>query len=198
MKKVSFDKLVYLDTGFISSKYEEITGKHPDTEFTRIEGKSAKASIQVFTADVLTQEMKKYKLSSIQMLTKIEDKLLSYPDIDKTSLLSASDAKIFWVSGRLSTTEWRDSKTKELDGQPYFYIGEEQADQFPLITKPEYFFSGVEKLISLPKPLEFDIGFSVKALVKVFYCADHSEYNSTKHYISCPYIIYDHFPKTGY
>lgn len=81
---IDLDKIVYVDSGFISSKYEEIKNIHPDTEFTKIEGLKARASIPVFSAGVHTQETRKFKASSTQMLSEIESVLFSYPAFDET------------------------------------------------------------------------------------------------------------------
>jgi len=185
---INFDKIVYIDSGFISSKYEEVKQIHPETEFTKVEGMNAGASIPIFSAGVHTQETRKFKISSLQMLSEIESVISSYPEFEKIENSEALETKLVWVTGRLSTSEWVDSKTKKLDGEPYFYIGEEQGDQFPLITKSEYFMSGIDQFLSLPTPFQQNIGFSVKALIRVFYYSEHDY----KYYISCPYIIYEH------
>jgi len=187
MKNIDFDKIVYVDSGFISSKYEEIKQIHPDTEFTKIEGMKAGASVPIFSAGVHTQETRKFKISSSQMLSEIEDELLSYPEFDKIENPDTPETKLVWISGKMSTAEWIDSKTNKLDGEPYFYIGEEQGKQFPLITKSEYFMSGIDQFLSLLTPFQQNIGFPVKALIRVFYYSEHDY----KYYISCPYIIYE-------
>ena len=188
MKNIDLDKLVYLDSGFISSKYEEAKNVHPDTEFTKTEGMKAGASIPMFSGGVHTQETRKFKISSTQMLAEIEKEIFLYPKFDQLQSLSSSKTELVWVLGKLSTSEWVDSKTKELDGEPYFYIGEEQGDQFPLITKSEYFLSGIDQFLNLPTPFQKNIGFPVKALIRVFYYSEHDN----KYFISCPYIIYKH------
>lgn len=186
MKRTEFDKLVYLDSGFISGKYEIIYKEHPETEFTRIEGMKAGASIPFFSAGVHTQETRKFKISSTEMFAKIEDTLSSYPDFEPSDNINESLPQLVWVSGNLSTSEWVDSKTKKLDGEPYFYIGEEDKDHFPLIINSEYFLSGIEQFLKLPTPFQKNIGFKVRALLRVFYISEFDY----KYYISTPYVIY--------
>lgn len=188
MKEIFSDKIVYLDSEFISSKYEEIKKVQPNTEFTKVQGGKANASLPFFSAGVHTQEIRKFKISSIQMFLEIKEELLKYEDISIYSNVDEKFPKIGWVTGKLSTSEWRDSQTKELDGDPYFYIGEEQEDNFPLIAKSEYFSSGVSQLLNLPTPFQRNIGFQVKALIKIFHVSSFSQ----KYYISTPFVIHEY------
>ena len=184
MINTNFDNLVYLDSGFISSKYEEIKEINPDTEFTKVEGIKATASVPFISAGVHTQETKKFKISSVKMFSEIEKKIMSYLDFDEKC---ENFSKLVWVNGNFSTSEWTDSETKELDGEPFFYIRDEKKNQFPLIIKPEYFLSGIEQFVNLPSPFQKNIGFSVRALIRIFYISEYSK----KYYISTPYIIYE-------
>lgn len=187
MKKINYDQIVYIDTGFIASKYEEICNIHPDTEFTKVEGKKADASITLLSAGVHTQETRKFKLSSFKMVKKIEKELFSYPALSKNKGLDLNKNSTIWVSGILSVSEWIDQKTKEVDGFPYFYIGDEDDDHFPIITEPENFYCGINKLLYLSTPFQINMGFRVSALIRVFYYSEHKY----KYYISYPYLIYE-------
>src|SRR3954452_7261815 len=73
-------KLIYLDSDFISSKYEEIKKVSPETQFAKTEGMKADGGLPILMAGIHSQETKAFKLSSLKMLKEIYDSLKSYPD----------------------------------------------------------------------------------------------------------------------
>jgi len=188
IQNVSIDNLVYLDSGFISSKYEEINSIYPDTEFTKIEGGKAGISAPFISAGVHTQETKKFKTSSLKMLRELLPSLRDYQEFEGINSIKDSASKIGWVKGRFSIAEWRDSKTKELDGFKYFYIGEETDEQVALISQKEYFMSGIEQFVDLPLALQIGVELPmVQALVRCYYLGGHVN----KTFVATPLVIYE-------
>ncbi|KHD09755.1 hypothetical protein PN36_14640 [Candidatus Thiomargarita nelsonii] len=213
------EDIIYLNVDFISMMYEEKTGNPPDTQLTRGEGKGAKAGIPWLSTNISSTETKSFKLSTIQMWKKINDKL-SYPEFDVERIQENQKTSIVWIEGIFTIGRWdttkrkttlsfaenvpREERTKPttetseiVEGNEYFYIKDECKNvNFPLLVNSEYFYSGIEQLPSIDSIYQRNISFPVKALVKVLYrplSKEDRDYNfegQTEHeFISYPYII---------
>lgn len=140
------NRLVYLDTAYVSDLYEVVTGKSPKTVIAKNQGKKAGASIPLFSAEVSAQETRSYTVSSLQMLASVLDVLNEEPAIKPADLRPAMSSRYGWLQGELSAFAVKstvlDSKSGEqkvLASDAYFQLRGGHGAEFALITTPEYF-----------------------------------------------------------
>ncbi|QUS61321.1 hypothetical protein [Synechocystis sp. PCC 7338] len=179
--KTSFDKLIYLDSEFISTKYEEIRGITPSTEFTKIEGLRSQISIPVISSGIHTQETRKFKVSSLQMWKKINTELYKYPQLKITDFVNYQGTKIGWLDGKFSFGIWNEKVSNnsyenfELDSKGL---------RVALLTTPEYLSAGFSMLSTASIAIKSNIGIPVNILAKIMWFAEN-----TQTYVACPYLI---------
>ena len=100
------DHLIYLDSEFISSKYEEVKGISPKTQFSKAKGMKGQANISLFSSGIHTQETRTFTISSFQMCLKIQSSLFKYPDLQLDSFLNCKGTLVGWLQGDLSLGKW--------------------------------------------------------------------------------------------
>lgn len=104
-----FDKLIYLDPDFISSKYEEITKDSPTTQFSKTESMKAGGSLHLIKADIHTQETKTFSKSSLKMLSEIIEELWQYPEFKNIGHENNLRTETCWIEGMLTLYAWKAS-----------------------------------------------------------------------------------------
>lgn len=179
--KTNFDKLVYLDSEFISAKYEEITEDSPVTEFTKTQGIQGRISLSIFSTGVHTQETRKFMISSLKMWKLISSELCRYPKLDIANFTNYEETKIGWISGNLSVSSWKKEGCQEEYEYFELYYG---SLRVALLSEPEYFSAGFNKVISASSALKGNIGIPVTTLVRVLWYVENA-----KNYVACPYLI---------
>lgn len=186
--KITYDKLLYLDADFISSKYEEIAKVSPTAQFSRTEGMKAEGGLPFLKADVHTQETRTFTKSSTQMLKEIQKDLTMYPKFSDIGYQNQLRTQICWVSGLFTIGGWKtqdtDTTREELRVFELFSKEEPNSGSFSLIVQPENFKSNVEAFLTVDSVLTGGIGFEVTALLKILYYTD----KVTSH-LACPYLI---------
>ncbi len=177
------DNLIYLDAAFISAKFEEITGKSGDAQFSKAEGGKVDVGFAFAKAGVHTQETITFKKSSNAMLRELLPKLRQdYPTIDLSIFKNYSGTQLAWVEGVMSLQAWTDPAKPE---DRYDYYGLVVANRkLALISEPAYFTSGFAQVINASSALIGYVGIPVQALVRVLW---HVE--STGEYVSAPLVL---------
>jgi hypothetical protein len=124
VSKSSIDRLIYLDSEFISVKYEEIENVAPLTEFTKVQGLRGQAGIGLFSSDIHAQETRKFQLSSFCMWQKIANDLCKYPHLNIKDFSNYQGTKIGWLQGDLSLGSWEEksSKSDQLKKHEHFEL----------------------------------------------------------------------------
>lgn len=179
------DRLIYLDPDFVSSKYEEIKGVSPTTQFTRTEGMKADGKFTILSAGVHSQEAKTFSLSSYQMLKAIYDELERYPSFDPAKFANYQGTQTVWLEGQLTTGEWSFPGAPESSIYKNFELHAEVA-RYSFIVQAEYFRSGFGGLLTAFSALKRDIGVPVKVLARVFYLVEN-----IPSFVACPYLIFE-------
>ena len=185
MPDLNFDKLIYLDSEFVSRKYEELTGKNPNTNFAKTQGGEAGVGAFGFKGGVHTQETRSFSISSRKMLTDIWEKLNSrYKQFEEKKFQNYRGTEMAWLSGGLSISEWRKSgSNNSKDSYEYFDL-KHNDKKTAFLTHREYFAAGFDELFDACAPLKGNIDIPVYCLVRVLW---HVEI--TNHFTAYPYII---------
>jgi hypothetical protein len=186
--KIAYDRILYLDADFISSKYEEITKVSPSAQFSKTEGMKAGGGLVFLKADVHTQETRTFTKSSVQMLQEIQKDLAKYPNFCDVGHVESLRTQISWVRGLFTIGGWKtkdpDTNTEQFKVFELMSKEEPHVGSFSLVVQPENFKSNVDAFLAIDSILTGGIGFEVTALVKILYYAD-----KVSSYIACPYLI---------
>jgi len=182
-------KLIYLDRDYIADFYEVTTGKSPSTTVTKNQSKKAGATIPVFSAEVSAQEIRSYKVSTLEMLALTWDKLNAEPDIDSTKFASEMTSRYGWFEGKLSVHQAKSSTQcgKEVQvtaESEHFHIRQSPTSALSLITTPEYFLSGLGTIVKLQKTVLKEMSIPIRAYVRVMAAQDHF-----KQWIAIPLVL---------
>lgn len=202
MKTPYFEKLLYLDRDFISSKYEFEEGVAPDTVISKTESINAAAKAFLFSGGASASESKNYKISTIGMLQKLERKLEKYPEFDPSGFNLGSPSQICWVEGNLTihtvkitrhtTTitligpQRKDKKIKGpgLLGEESYYAVEAEKYKFALVPTTEYWVSGVAAFQDLIENVIGPLDIPIRALLRIF-----AAHTSFEQWMAVPVII---------
>ncbi len=184
LRKISnskIDKLIYLDSEFISSKFEEIKGISPVTQMTKVEGIRGQFGVGLLSSGVHTQETRTFKVSSFQMWLKIESELMQYPDFKVDNFVNNKGTFVRWIKGNLSLGTWRESDKPD-NSYEYFelYFNNHKV---ALLTQQEYLTAGFNSILTASSALKSNIRIPVKVLARILWYAESS------FYVACPYII---------
>lgn len=177
------ERLIYLDTDFISSAYEEIKEVSPKTQFTKVEGMKAEGGIPFLKADLHSQESRTFGLSSVQMLKAIHDDLEQYPKFEPENFSNDLGSQVAWMEGRLSSGRWKGSAEPESSAYHLFQLVSNNAHH-SFISQPEYFGSSIGALLKAPIVLRRDLGFNVKVLGRILYYVE-----GVPTFVTCPYVM---------
>jgi len=197
-----FEKLLYLDRDFISAAYESDKGYSPETKITKTEGINAGVRIPLFSAGASSIESKAYSVSTIGMLSELEEQLSSYPDFSATDYEFGKSSLICWVSGSLTIEKVEvkrrkytitiignppetsdDDKERLVGDECYFSIHSEEGS-FALVPTPDYFMSGLSSFQELTETVIGPIEMPIKALIRVY-----SVQTSFKQWVAVPMVI---------
>lgn len=198
------EKLIYLDSEFISNLYEAEFDCSPQTQITRSESMQASASIAFFSGGGNSSESRTYGVSSLEMLDKLKERVSKYPDFSSLNYTMDSPSSHCWVKGVLSIskiTVTRSTHTAALIGRPITPasdkkdepIGEEAffslksgEHKFALSPTDHYFTSGIASLKGLAHLVIDRLSIPSIALVRVF-----SANTAFGEWIATPLVIYD-------
>lgn len=198
------EKLIYLDSEFVSRLYESEFDYSPKTQITRTEGIQASASIAFLSGGGNSSESRSYGISSLEMLDKLHDRLLKYPDFAALDYKMDSPSKYCWIEGDLGISKIKVTRTKQtiaLIGKPdqnksaksEEFVGEEAFfnfksgnAKFALSPTDQYFMSGIAAFKGLTHLLVDRLSLPSRALVRVF-----SANTSFGEWIATPLVIYD-------
>lgn len=198
------EKLIYLDSEFISNLYEAEFDCSPQTQITRSEGMQASASIAFFSGGGNSSESRTYGISSLEMLDKLKERISKYPDFSSLNYKMDSPSSYCWIKGFLGIskiTVTRSTHTVTLVGRPTTPnkdlkngpIGEEAffsfksgEHKFALSPTDHYFTSGIAALKGLTHLVIDRLSIPSTALVRVF-----SANTAFGEWIATPLVIYD-------
>jgi hypothetical protein len=198
------EKLIYIDSEFVSRLYESEFDYSPKTQITRTEGIQASASIAFLSGGGNSSESRSYSISSLEMLDKLHSRLLKYPDFAALHYKMDSPSTYCWLEGTLGISKIKVTRTKQtitLIGKPdpnknaksEEFIGEEaffsfkSGDaKFALSPTDQYFMSGIAAFKGLTHLLVDRLSLPSRALVRVF-----SANTSFGEWIATPLVIYD-------
>ncbi|MFC1832427.1 hypothetical protein ACFL0S_10465 [Thermodesulfobacteriota bacterium] len=194
MKTPYFEKLLYLDRDFISSKYELDEGVSPNTVISRTEGLKAGANVYLFSGGVSSSESKNYTTSTINMLQRLENSLMKYPEFRIDDFKLGSPSQICWVTGNLTIDHVKRTRSsggqEEILGEESFfslYCDEENGEpklKFALVPTEEYWVSGLSSFQGLIKNVIGPIALPVKALLRVY-----AAYTAAKQWMAVPLVM---------
>jgi hypothetical protein len=198
------EKLIYLDSEFVSRLYESKFGCSPKTQITRSQGIQASAHVAFFSGGGNSSESRTYGISSLEMLDKLQDHLLKYPSFASIGYQMDLPSKYFWLEGVLGISKIKVTRTEQaitLVGKPDpdrkarkdEFIGEEayfsfkSGDaKFALSPTDQYFMSGIAAFKGFAHLLVDRLSLPSRALVRVF-----SANTSFGEWIATPLVIYD-------
>jgi len=181
--ELDLDKLIYLDSEFISRKYEELKDYNPSTQITKSEGFKGGISAGFLSAGANTQETRTFMISSHKMLKELWDTLKSlYKTFDETSFQNYKGTEITWLSGDLTIAEW--SSQRQEKGYEFYQLDHHNKKRTAFLTHREYFSAGFDEVFNASVALKGNIGIPVICLARIMWHVDQAE-----NYTACPYII---------
>ncbi|HBN9879501.1 TPA: hypothetical protein L3958_005480 [Pseudomonas aeruginosa] len=198
------EKLIYLDSDFVSRLYESEFNYSPRTQITRTEGIQASASLAFFSGGGNSSESRSYSVSSLEMLDQLHNRLMKYPEFASLDYKMDSPSTYCWLEGVLGVSKievTRTSQTITLIGKPdpnreakrEKFIGEEAFfsfksgdSKFALSPTDQYFMSGIAAFKGLTHLVVDRLSLPSRALVRVF-----SANTSFGEWIATPLVIYD-------
>ncbi|HET6433345.1 hypothetical protein [Dyella sp.] len=205
MKKKSLaEKLIYLDSDFVSRMYETEFDVSPTTSITRTHGIQASASLPLFSGGGSSSESKSYSVSTLEMLDKLSKRLEKYPSFDNSSYTMDSSSGYFWVDGVFFTSKVslsrtthtitligrpdpkKPRRTEEFIGEEAFFAIKSGETQFALSPTDEYFVPGISALKGLSHLVINRLSMPCRALLRVF-----SANTSFHEWVAIPLVIYD-------
>ena len=198
------EKLIYLDSEFVSRLYESEFDYSPKTQITRTEGIQASGSIAFLSGGGNSSGSRSYSISSLEMLDKLHNRLLKYPYFATLDYKMNSPTTYCWIEGTLGISKIKVTRTKQtitLIGKPdpnkseksEEFVGEEaffsfkSGDaKFALSPTDQYFMSGIAAFKGLTHLLVDRLSLPSRALVRVF-----SANTTFGEWIATPLVIYD-------
>jgi hypothetical protein len=200
--KAGLERLLYLDTDFISKLYEGESGVCTATLITRTQSLEAKASITLFSGGGTTSESRSYSISALQMLSALSERMGQYPSFEPDLFKMGDSSGYFWVKGVLGVTKikvtrfkssvalvgepGKSARSEELVGEDAYFSIRQDKIRFALSPNDEYFSSGVAALKGMAHLVIDRISLPCSALVRVF-----SAHTSADEWVATPLVIYD-------
>ncbi len=187
------EDVIYLDSEYLSKKYEDEHDEPVMTSLVRDEGLNAGIKIPFASGGVHTKEIKSYNISVYGMYKGLKSSLEKYPEIQIIN--KDIHSCVCWVSGRLFVAQHKRVRKscgseEVLEDGLSFEIELEKTSNIILITKDEYFSSGYENILNLLSPIYLSVDSNVKCLLKVI------GWNEViKLAVGVPYIIQDNNKK---
>lgn len=198
------EKLIYLDSEFVSRLYESEFDYSPKTQITRTEGIQASASLAFLSGGGNSSESRSYCISSLEMLDKLHNRLLKYPEFATIDYKMDSPSTYCWLEGTLGISKVKVTRTRqtitligtpkpgknqnseEVVGEEAFFSFKSGDAKFALSPTDQYFMSGVAAFKGLTHLLIDRLSLPSRAFVRVF-----SANTSFGEWIATPLIIYD-------
>lgn len=198
------EKLIYLDSEFVSRLYESEFDYSPKTQITRTEGIQASASFAILSGGGNSSESRSYGISSLEMLDKLQNRLLKYPDFEALDYKMDLPSTYCWIEGSLGISKIkvtrtmqtitligkpdqnRSAKNEEFLGEEAFFSFKSSDANFALSPTDQYFMSGIAAFKGLTHLLVDKLSLPSRALVRVF-----SANTSFGEWIATPLVIYD-------
>ncbi len=168
--KMKCEDLIYLDSDYLSKKYEDEHDELVLTQLVRDEGFQTGVKAFFASGGAHTKEIKTYKVSVYGMYKKLENNLAQYPKIQLVD--ENVHNKTGWAIGRLFISQQKITRqtpgtSKVLEEGLAFQIEIENTNDIILVTKDEYFSSGYENLLNMLSPVYLSFDSKVKCLLKV-------------------------------
>ena len=197
------EKLIYLDTDFVSRLYEDEKGVSTKTTIIRSQTLEASASIALFSGGGSTMESRSYEISSTQMLSEIRKRLEKYEDFEAESFKKDSPSAYFWVDGVLTISKIKVTRThstitlagppksneqpsKQIVGEEAYFCIKGGDFRFALSASDQFFVPGVAAFKGMAHIAIKQLGLPCRALIRVF-----SAETNAKEWLATPLIIYD-------
>ncbi|HBO4529607.1 TPA: hypothetical protein L4U56_003961 [Pseudomonas aeruginosa] len=198
------EKLIYLDSDFISRLYESEFNYSPKTQITRTEGIQASASLALFSGGGNSSESRSYSVSSLEMLDRLGKRLKSYPEFCSLDYKMDSPSAYCWLEGILGVSKIevtrkthtitligkpdpnRPGKSSGIIGEEVFFSFKSGDSNFALSPTDQYFMSGIAAFKGLTHIVVDRLSIPSRALVRVF-----SANTSFGEWIATPLVIYD-------
>ncbi|EIU1298262.1 hypothetical protein ACGHAZ_002998 [Pseudomonas aeruginosa] len=198
------EKLIYLDSDFISRLYESEFNYSPKTQITRTESIQASASLALFSGGGNSSESRSYSVSSLEMLDRLGKRLKSYPEFSSLDYKMDSPSAYCWLEGVLGVSKIEVTKTTHtitligkpdpnkpekssgIIGEEVFFSFKSGDSKFALSPTDQYFMSGIAALKGLTHIVVDRLSIPSRALVRVF-----SANTSFGEWIATPLVIYD-------
>lgn len=180
------ERLIYLDTDFVSRLYESEFNVSPQTSITRTQGLQASASLPMFSGGGSSSESKSYSVSTLGMLDQLAKRLDQYPLFDDSAYSMDSPSGHFWVDGVFGTSKVslsrtkhtitligkpdsnRPRKTEEFVSEEAFFTIECGETRFALSPTDEYFVPGIAAFKGLSHLVIDRLAMPCRALLRVF------------------------------
>lgn len=183
--------IIYLDSDFLSKKFEDTTNEPAMTTLFREEGIQTGLKIPFASGGAHTKEVKVYNISVYGMFKNLQASLKKYSNIQ--AIDEKMHNKIGWISGEFKIGCHKRtrqvsivSEEEVLEEGLAFQLENENGGIVMLITKDEYFSSGYENLLNMISPIYLSFESSVKCLLKIV------GWNKVlKMAVGIPYIILD-------
>lgn len=164
------EDLIYIDSEFLSKKYEDENDEPVVTSLVRDEGLHAGIKIPFASGGAHTKEVKTYKVSVYGMYKGLKGNLEKYSEIQTVD--KNIHSKVGWVSGRLFVAQHKRVRQsggveKVLEDGLAFEIELQNTNNIILVTKDEYFASGYENILNMVSPIYLSVDSNVKCLLKI-------------------------------
>lgn len=198
------ERLIYLDTDFVSRLYEAEFDVSPRTSITRTQGLQASASLPLFSGGGSSSESKSYSVSTLEMLDQLSKRFDTYPEFEDSAYTMDSPSRHFWVDGVFGTSKvsvsrtthtitligkpdpTKPRKTEEFVGEEAFFSIQSGETRFALSPTDEYFVPGIAALKGLSHLVIDRLSMPCRSLLRVL-----SANTSFKEWVAIPLIIYD-------
>ena len=181
-------KLVYIDSDFISSIYEETKKVSPKTQFSKTQSIKADSSIKIFSAGVQSQETKSFTLSSYEMVKNIYDELEKYHCFEPKNFKNCEGTQTVWFDGLFTMGELiytKNAGTEKEEKQTHIIYEIKGEDyKYALLAQPQSFSSNIGSLIDASPGIRRYIGIPIKALGRVLYFLEDFNF-----FVVTPYLI---------
>lgn len=197
------ERLIYLDSDFVTRLYEAEFDVSPQTLITRTQAMRAGVSAAFFSGGGSSSESKSYSLSTLEMLDQLTDRLAKYPDFSRDHEMDVP-SKYVRVDGTLGISKVKVTrtahtitlmgkpnpnqprKTEEYVGEEAFFALKSGDTKFALSPTDEYFVPGVASFKGLSHLVIDRLSLPCTALLRVF-----SATTSFGEWIATPLVIYD-------
>lgn len=198
-----FEKLLYLDRDFISSKYEYEKGVSPNTTISKNESIKAGVKYFLFSGGISASESKNYQVSTVGMLSDLESSLKNYPKFESLYFENGVSSQICWVEGFItvdhieitkSTTtitligkperNSNDNKKNDPVRESFFSVYMNEKPKFVLVPTEEYWVSGISSFQNLIDTVIESIDIPIKGLFRVY-----SAQTTFEQWVAVPLLI---------